>query len=96
MAKVNVSKLARAAGLAPTVVHNRLKMGWTMDEALKTPKYGRRAKHAPVSQTTKTVSTEKPVPQKEQPRPVQKKSPSWMPILTVVVVVGLLVLSLYA
>jgi hypothetical protein len=95
MAKVNVSKLARAAGLSPTVVHGRLKMGWPLEEALSVPKHGRRVKPAPVTPTTKTVSTDKPVPQKEQTRPVQKKSPSWMPILTVVVVAALLVLALY-
>ena len=88
MTKPNLSKLARAAGLTPSVLHSRLHAGWTLEEALKTPKYGRRVKPAPVSQTTETVVTEKPVP--------QKTSPSWMPILAVVVVVGLLVLSLYA
>lgn len=88
MAKVNVSKLARDAGLTPSLLHSRLHAGWTLEEALKTPKHGRRVNPAPVSQTTETVVTEKPVP--------QKTSPSWMPILAVVVVVGLLVLSLYA
>ena len=96
MTKLNISAQARAAGLEPTVVHGRLKMGWTLDEALSIPKYGRRAQQDPAIPTTETVSTEKPVPQKEQPRPVQKTSPSWMPIIVVVVVVGLLVLSLYA
>lgn len=94
MAKVNISKLARAAGLAPSVVHNRLAQGWTMDEALKIPKYGRRRKSAPVTPALTTearpsVSTkviEQPVP--------QKSSPSWMPIVVVGVVALLLVLAL--
>ncbi len=88
MTKLNISAQARAAGLSPTVVHGRLKMGWPLEEALSVPKHGRRVKPAPVTTTTKTVVTEKPVP--------QNTSPSWMPILAVVVVVGLLGLSLYA
>lgn len=88
MTKLNISAQARAAGLEPTIVHGRLKTGWPLEEALSTPKYGRRVKPAPVTPTTETVVTEKPVP--------QKTSPSWMPILAVVVIAGLLVLSLYA
>lgn len=88
MKKINISAQARAAGLTPSVVHSRLHAGWTLEEALKTPKHSRRVKPAPVTPTTETVTPEKPVP--------QKTSPSWMPILAVVVVVGLLVLSLYA
>lgn len=87
MAKVNISKLARAAGLSPTVVHGRLNNGWTLEEALNTPKFGRRSASAPVTPTTETKVTEQPVP--------QKSSPSWMPILAVAVVALLLVLALY-
>jgi hypothetical protein len=47
MANVNISKLARAAGLAPSVVHNRLHCGWTLEEALNTPKYSRRPNPTP-------------------------------------------------
>jgi hypothetical protein len=88
MAKVNISKLARAAGLTPTVVHGRLSQGWTLDDALRTPKYGRRSKSAPVTPTTETKVTEQPVP--------QKSSPSWMPIVAVAVLALLAVLSFYA
>jgi len=86
MPKGNISKLARAAGLSPTLVHSRLKQGWTLDEALKLPKYGRRSKSTPVIPTTETKVTEQPVP--------QKSSPSWMPIVVVGVVALLLVLAL--
>lgn len=88
MAKVNISKLARAAGLTPTIVHGRLNIGWTLEEALITPKFGRRRISSPVTPTTDTKVTEQPVP--------QKSSPSWMPILVVVVVSLLVALSFYA
>jgi len=75
MTKVNVSKLARAAGLSPTIVHNRLHNGWTMEEALTTPKFGRRAMPALMTPATETKVTEQPVP--------QKSSPSRMPMVVV-------------
>lgn len=88
MTKVNVSKLARAAGLTPTIVHGRLNTGWTLEEALTTPKFARRRKSAPVTPTTETKVTEQPVP--------QKSSPSWMPIVVVVVLALLVVVLLNA
>lgn len=42
--KVNVSKLARQNGLEPTLVHNRLALGWTLAKALGTPVRKHKAK----------------------------------------------------
>lgn len=42
MAKLNVSKLARAAGHPPSLIHSRLATGWSLEDALSTPKHARR------------------------------------------------------
>ena len=88
MAKVNVSKLARAARLSPTIVHGHLNNGWTLEEALTTPKFGRRAVPALMTPSTETKVTEQPVP--------QKSSPSRMPMVVVYAAVLQATLSLYA
>ena len=44
-AKVNVSALARAAGLKPALVHNRLYAGMSLEDALSSQKYARRPVH---------------------------------------------------
>jgi hypothetical protein len=88
MTKPNLSAVARAAGLTPSVLHSRLHAGWTLEEALNTPKHGRRRKSAPVNPTTKTKAIEQPV--------LQESSPSWMPIVAVAVLALLAVLSFYA
>jgi hypothetical protein len=45
--KKTISQMAREAGLAPTVVHQRIKTGWTLDKALSTPTRSRRPNKKP-------------------------------------------------
>lgn len=34
---ISINGQARAAGIDPCIVHSRLRYGWTLEEALKTP-----------------------------------------------------------
>ena len=44
--KKSISQMAREAGIAPSVVHQRIKTGWTLEKALNTPVRKRKPKVA--------------------------------------------------
>jgi hypothetical protein len=59
--KVNLSRLAREAGLPPATVFQRVnKLGWSVNKALKTP-LGKNAKKKPVLQTAFNAAMKEPV-----------------------------------
>lgn len=62
MTKVNVSALARAANLKPALVHQRLFMDWSLEDALSTPKNGRRP--TPSAASKPKIITVPPLTQK--------------------------------
>lgn len=55
----NISELARKNGLKPSVVHNRMASGWSLEKALNTPARLRKAGRRKKPDAPKT--TEKPV-----------------------------------
>tara|TARA_R110001632_G_scaffold161163_1_gene279577 strand:- start:184 stop:558 length:375 start_codon:yes stop_codon:yes gene_type:complete len=60
--KVNLSRLAREAGLPPATVFQRVnKLGWSVNKALKTPLGKNAKKKKPVLQTAFNAAMKEPV-----------------------------------
>ena len=73
MSNQNVSELARKAGIKPSIVHNRIHRGWSLEEALeKRPRLKKKStkKAAPKKKFKKVV--EDAMPQVKIPEPMKK------------------------
>jgi pyruvate/2-oxoglutarate dehydrogenase complex dihydrolipoamide acyltransferase (E2) component len=91
--ELSVSQLAKQRGLNPTLVHNRMHRGWSLEKALDTPVRPRKTAKKKAKVSKPKADPAQPQVVRTTPAPAQKKEESYSVVLFTLVAAAILVLA---